>query len=62
MSYAWPWGHLMDGERVLDDHTVMLTVDPANLVAKTYETNNPLRDYTNAMSLQFNATPAMMAA
>lgn len=60
VTYAWPWGHSMDGERVLDDHTVTLTVDPAGLVAETYETNNAVRDYTNAMTLMFHVTPAMM--
>lgn len=60
VSYTWLWSHLVAGERVLDDHTVTLTVDPAGLVAETYETNNALRDYTNAMTLKFNVTPAMM--
>jgi hypothetical protein len=30
----------MDGERVVDDHTVALAVDPAGLIAETYESNN----------------------
>ena len=27
-GYEWAWAHVMDGERVTDDHTVRFTVDP----------------------------------
>lgn len=62
VTYQWPWGHTMDGERVLDDHTITLAVDPAGTIPETYETNNTLRDYTNAMSFNIGITPAMVAA
>lgn len=61
-SYQWPWGHVMDGERVVDDHTVRFTVDPLNDIAETYKTNNTLADRTNALGLRIAITPEMMAA
>jgi hypothetical protein len=51
-TYRWPWGHQLspDKQRALGEHTVRFTVDPAGVVAETYETNNSLEDRTNAMS------------
>jgi PKD repeat protein len=62
ISYAWPWGHTMNGERVVDDHTVGFEVDPDNLVAETYETNNQLVDRTNALGFRIAITPEMYEA
>ena len=61
-AYAWPWAHTMDGERVLDDHTVRFVVDPADVVPETFETNNSLEDRTNALGLRIGITPEMMTA
>ena len=61
-SYAWPWGHTMDGDRVLDDHTITFRADPNDGVVETYEWNNFVVDYTNAMSLNLRIPPAVLAA
>lgn len=60
--YQWPWGHIMDGERVVDDHTIRFTVDPTNLIPETYKINNSLQDRTNALGLRIAITPAMIQA
>ncbi len=60
--YQWPWGHTMQGERVLDDHALSFTVDPDNLITETYESNNTLAERTNALSLLMVLTPAMAQA
>jgi hypothetical protein len=57
--YNWPWAHTMDGERVLDDHTVRFTVDPNDAIAETCESNNSLEDRTNALSFVIAMTPEM---
>jgi streptogramin lyase len=48
----WPWPHGLspDGQRALGEHTVRFTVDPDDMLAETYESNNSLEDRTNAMS------------
>jgi len=63
-TYTWPWGHALspDGQRALGEHSVRFTVDPANLVAETYESNNSLEDRTNAMSFSIYFTPEMYEA
>ena len=61
-AYAWPWAHTMDGERVLDDHTVRFVVDPADLVHETFEANNSLEDRTNALGFRIGITAEMVAA
>ncbi len=61
-TYQWPWGHIMDGERVVDDHTVRFSVDPANAISETYENNNSLEDRTNALSFHIGITSDMVAA
>lgn len=61
-TYQWIWAHTMDGERLLGSHTVRLSVDPANLIAETYETNNSLEDRTDALSLVLAVTPALYSA
>ena len=61
-AYAWPWAHTMDGERVLDDHTVRFVVDPADVVPETFEANNSLEDRTNALGFRIGITPEMVAA
>ncbi len=58
--YQWPWGHTMDGERVVDNHTIRFVADPANLIGETYENNNSLQDRTNALGLRIAITPAMI--
>jgi hypothetical protein len=60
--YHWPWAHTMDGERVLDDHTIRFAVDPGNTIAETCESNNSLEDRTNALSLRITLTPDMYEA
>lgn len=59
-TYQWVWAHTMDGERVVDDHTVRFTADPANVIAETYETNNSLEDRTNALGFRIAITPEMV--
>lgn len=61
-STQWAWAHVMDGERVVDDHTVRFTVDPLNEIAETYEINNTVADRTNALGLRIAITPEMIAA
>ncbi len=59
-TYQWVWAHTMEGERVVDDHTVRFTVDPANVITETYESNNSLEDRTNALGLRIAITPDMV--
>ncbi|MBC7227754.1 MAG: 6-bladed beta-propeller, partial [Thermoflexales bacterium] len=61
-SYQWTWSHSLDGERLLGSHTVRFTVDPANAIAETYESNNSLEDRTDALSLVLAVTPELYAA
>ncbi len=60
--YAWPWAHGLDGERLLGQHTVGFSVDPANAIAETYESNNSLVDRTDAINLTLAVTPELYAA
>ncbi|HSJ59385.1 MAG TPA: CARDB domain-containing protein, partial [Anaerolineae bacterium] len=61
-TYQWVWAHTMDGERVVDDHTIGFVVDPDDLVGETYEANNQLVDRTNALGFRFVITPEMYEA
>lgn len=61
-AYQWVWAHMMDGERLLGSHTVRFTVDPANAISETYESNNTLEDRTDALSLVLAVTPELYAA
>ncbi len=63
-TYAWAWGHALspDGQRALGEHSVRFTVDPANAIAETYESNNSREDRTNAMSFSIYITPEMIEA
>ncbi len=60
--YQWVWTHSLDGERLLGSHTVRFTVDPANAIVETYESNNSLEDRTDALSLVLAVTPELYAA
>lgn len=33
-TYLWAWAHVMDGERVVDDHTIRFVVDPGNAIRR----------------------------
>ncbi|MGC8947467.1 MAG: LamG-like jellyroll fold domain-containing protein [Anaerolineae bacterium] len=61
-TYQWVWAHTMDGERLLGSHTVRFTVDPANTISETYESNNSLEDRTDALSLVLAVTPELYTA
>lgn len=61
-TYQWAWAHQVDGERVLDDHTVRFVVDPENQINETFEINNQLEDRTNAMTLRMAITPQIYQA
>ena len=61
-TYPWTWAHTMDGERVVDDHTVRFTVDPDDVIVETYESNNSLEDRTNALGFRIAITPEMYQA
>ncbi|MGQ9787564.1 MAG: LamG-like jellyroll fold domain-containing protein, partial [Anaerolineae bacterium] len=61
-TYQWVWAHTMDGERLLGSHTVRFTVDPANAIPETYESNNSLEDRTDALSLVLAMTPELYTA
>lgn len=60
--YQWSWAHALDGERLLDNHSIRFTVDPANVISETYESNNDLEDRTDALSLILAVTPELYAA
>jgi PKD repeat protein len=62
VTYPWTWAHTMDGERVVDDHTIGFAVDPGDLVAETYESNNSIEDRTNALGFRIAITPEMYEA
>jgi hypothetical protein len=63
-ALQWPWPHDLspDGQRALGEHSIRFTVDPANAIAESYETNNSLEDRTNAMSFSIYLRPDMYAA
>ncbi len=61
-TYLWAWDHTLEGERLLGQHTVGFAADSQNLVTETYESNNLLEDWTNAMSFSIYITPEMYAA
>jgi hypothetical protein len=61
-TYQWAWAHTLDSERLLGSHTVRLTVDPGNIIAETYESNNSLEDRTDAISLVLAVTPELYTA
>ncbi len=61
-TYQWAWEHSLDGERLLGNHTVRFTVDPANVISETYESNNSLEDRTDALSLALAVSPELYAA
>jgi hypothetical protein len=60
--FRWPWGHALDGDRLLGEHTVRFTVDPAGLIPETCRSNNSLEDRTDAISLWLVVTPELYAA
>jgi hypothetical protein len=64
VTLQWPWPHGLspDGQRALGEHTVRFTVDPADTITETYETNNSLEDRTDAMSFSIYLTPEMHEA
>ncbi|MBN1660406.1 MAG: hypothetical protein JXA93_18550 [Anaerolineae bacterium] len=62
VTYQWVWAHTVDGERVVDDHTIAFVVDPDDAIDETYETNNQLVDRTNALGFRFVITPEMYEA
>jgi hypothetical protein len=62
ITFRWPWGHTLDGDRLLGEHTVGFTVDPANVIAETCESNNSLEDRTDAISLWLAVTPELYNA
>jgi hypothetical protein len=62
-TFQWPWGHALspDGQQAPGEHSVRFTVDPADAIPETYESNNSLDDQTNAMSFNIytiGITPA----
>ena len=61
-TYQWAWAHTLDGERLVGQHTVRFTVDPANTIAETYEANNSIEDRTDAVSLVLALTPELYEA
>lgn len=56
-SLSWTWSHSLNGERLLGSHTVALQVDPANIIAEDFETNNLVIDPTEAAGLRFVIHP-----
>ena len=61
-SYQWAWGHTLNGERLLGQHTVKFVVDPNNGISETYESNNSIEDRTDAISLYLAVTPQLYQA
>ncbi len=60
-TFHWPWGHIMDGERVVDDHRLRFSLEP-DTPDDTYPANNSLEDRTNALGLLIAITPEMITA
>jgi Tol biopolymer transport system component len=60
-TYQWPWDHILDGERLLGQHKISFTADPANNIPETYETNNTVQNRTDALPL-YLAVPAQLYA
>ena len=53
----WAWGHRLDGERLLDTHTVRFVVDPEQKIAESFENNNEVEDFTGALALEIAISP-----
>lgn len=62
LTYAWTWGHTLQGEKLLGQHTVRFQLDPQNQIVETYETNNSREDRTDALSLVMALTPELYQA
>ncbi|MGB4595714.1 MAG: CARDB domain-containing protein, partial [Anaerolineaceae bacterium] len=62
VSFEWEWSHPLDGERLLESHTVGFWVDPDDQIQETYELNNQLEDRTDASSLALLITPEVYQA
>ncbi len=58
----WAWAHRLDGERLLDAHTVRFAADPDGELAETFEDNNVLEDRTDALALEVAVAPQVYAA
>lgn len=61
LTYQWVWNFQMDGERVVDDHTVSCALDPVANILETFENNNAITDRINACAFRITITPAMYA-
>ena len=61
-TYPWTWDHTVVDERLTGEHTVAFEVDPDDLIAETYESNNRLADRTDALSLRLALTSALYDA
>ncbi len=61
-TYAWPWGHTLDGDRLMGEHTIRFETDPDNAIAEAFESNNALEDPTYAKGFIIAITPEMVAA
>ena len=56
-TLQWAWGHRLEGERLLDAHSVRLVADPDGQIAETFETNNEIEDRTDALALEVVIAP-----
>ena len=57
VSFEWEWSHPLEGERLLESHTVGFRADPDDQIRETRELNNQLEDRTDASSLAIFITP-----
>lgn len=56
-NFSWIWAHTLDGERLIGNHTIAFQVDPNNLIAEDFKTNNMVSDPTEAAGLRFVVHP-----
>ncbi len=61
-TYAWPWGHTMEEDRLVGKHSIRFEADPNGVVAEFFKSNNALEDATHAKSFLVAITPEMLAA
>lgn len=52
-SVSWVWQHQLVGDSVKGSHIIEFVADPNNQVVEVSESNNSLRDYTQALSIGF---------
>ncbi|MBI3955148.1 hypothetical protein HY338_01785 [Candidatus Gottesmanbacteria bacterium] len=52
-TYQWSWAHQTVNNSIQGSHTIEFIADPNNLISEVSETNNSIKDYTQALAVGF---------